>query len=610
MLFRSRLFSGLSVKNQKQRLILSLVVFVIVLAIPLSFLAKIGYDQFQKDVLIYHHWTSKNVARNTASDYEMRIKVENNRPIDDYQFYKARNGHYEAGATLSPLASIPEQSAIPGLISYFQVDESGTFSCPLLPTNATSIKNAKSVNHILSENEIEQRLALREEIKPILEQNGLLPTYSESESGSDFTDEIASKAEAKKKHRRAFSSDITKISTFKTRRSENGKLIFYRDIWQGENKLIQGFIVDEKTFLLGKLTDNFREAGFRTDTLLQLYYKDTHLSSQLRKFSRTKPAEIQEVSGATATMRRILADQKIPAPLDNYRVVFSADRMPIGEGTKTGAAFLAIIIAIIIAGLFIFYRLGIQQINLNEERLNFVSSVSHELKTPLTSIIMYADMLRSGMVSDQKKLGEYYNYIFFEGERLGRLIGNVLRLSKLGQDRADISLEYVPLSTALDLLRSKTSTVLENNGFNLKINYGELKAGKYSILIDRDAFTQVTINLIDNAVKFTSEYLTRPDTSVNALSKQIDVNVGIDPKNSDKLRIGFRDYGPGISSIDQKHIFKSFYRAGNELTRKTTGTGMGLALVSELAQAMEGHIEFFNRPQGAEFIVSFQFRES
>ena len=610
MLFRTKIFTGLSVDNQKKRLLLSLAIFVVALSVPLSILVKIGFEQFQKDVFFFHLWNSKHIIQKTASDMKMHIKVENNRAIDDYHFYKAQknSGNYKEGATLSPLASIPEKSTIPGLLSYFQVDEDGVFSCPLLPFSSSDENDPSSVNHILSAEEVAQRLLLREEIKPILIEQGFIKKEKEKveKLPGPGTGILANLSSPPNSENQVYLPGIKKISTFMSKRSRKGFVIFYRKIWNGENKLVQGFVVDEEKFVFDTLREKFLEAEYDTDVMLEVVYKNKHLASMTHEIGRNDTRSI--ISTEQPQKKIKLGEFELPYSLSDYGIVFSIDRLPIGDSTKTGGIFLAIIIGIIVAGLVVFYRLGIQQINLNDERLNFVSSVSHELKTPLTSIIMYADMLRSGMLTDQAKSKEYYDFIFFEGERLGRLISNVLRLSKLGQDRGDISLEYISLSSAIDIIKSKTSTLTDKNNFTLNIQLGDCVDSPCSILIDRDAFTQVIINLIDNAVKFTAEYLARPDTKDTALGRQIDINVAIGA-NNDKLKIGIRDYGPGISREDEKHIFKSFYRAGNELTRKTTGTGMGLSLVSELTQAMGGGVEFFNRSPGTEFVVSFQYRE-
>ena len=112
-------------------------------------------------------------------------------------------------------------------------------------------------------------------------------------------------------------------------------------------------------------------------------------------------------------------------------------------------------------------------------------------------------------------------------------------------------------------------------------------------MVDPDAFTQVILNLVDNAVKF----------SAKAEIKQIDISC----RRLSDNRVSFtvRDYGPGISKGQKKKIFQLFYRSENELTRSTVGTGIGLALVKQLAQQMGATINAVERAPGVEFRLVF-----
>ena len=620
MLFRSRFFTGISFRKQKKRLAYFLFLFAIALSIPLIFLVKIGFEQFQENVLSLHHWNGRQALRQTASDYLLHVRAENNRAIDDYQFFKTPSNQNlsEQGTTLSPLAAKPEELSIPGLVSYFQVDNLGTLSNPLLPFNEYSQAAYQSVSHLLSETDVAERLKLNKKIKPMLIEQGLLPSETITTSIDTFIEDEKNKNEGDDTVSRfVFSNDskntsrpieVKKISAFMARRTSNAHIIFFRNIWDNDRKLTQGFIVDEPRFLFQMLMQHFSEREFTEDVLLQLSHGESVVMNALHEINSLGEREITQLNMDLQEKSVRIYFGRLPAPLGSYSLTFSMSKLPIGQGTKTGAIFLAVVVLIIITGLITFHRLGIQQINLNEERLNFVSSVSHELKTPLTSIIMYADMLRSDMLTDKNKQHEYYNYIFFEGERLGRLIGNVLRLSKLGQDSTDICPEYVSLDTAIELIKAKTLNVLEKNNFKLNIHIGEDVPKNCSIYIDFDAFTQVIINLVDNGVKFTSEYLGRANTKPTPYSRQIDINISRDLDDSSKLSLGVRDYGPGVESDDKKHIFKSFYRAGNELTRKTKGAGMGLALVTELVNEMEGDVAFLARTPGSEFVINLLFR--
>ena len=100
---------------------------------------------------------------------------------------------------------------------------------------------------------------------------------------------------------------------------------------------------------------------------------------------------------------------------------------------------------VLLVGHYGLYRLGLQQIDLAVQRSDFVSAVSHELKTPLTAIRMYGEMLRAGWVQDEARRQTYYDFIFFESERLSRLIANVLQLARLTNHDAPLDLkEYHP----------------------------------------------------------------------------------------------------------------------------------------------------------------------
>jgi signal transduction histidine kinase len=204
---------------------------------------------------------------------------------------------------------------------------------------------------------------------------------------------------------------------------------------------------------------------------------------------------------------------------------------------------------------------------------------------------MYGEMLKSGWADEQKKQ-TYYEYIFDEGERLSRLIDNVLQLARLNKDGPTTMSEPVAISEVLDVIRSKLSTLAERAGFELKFVI-EPAASDAVISADVDALTQIFINLIDNAIKFSGE----------AAAKEIVITARCPDKNNVVLAV--RDFGPGIPPVAMKRLFELFYRPDNELTRTTAGTGIGLALVKQLVTAMSGRVDVKNQDPGAEFRLSF-----
>lgn len=255
------------------------------------------------------------------------------------------------------------------------------------------------------------------------------------------------------------------------------------------------------------------------------------------------------------------------------------------------------LVVVLLAGHYGLYRLGLQQIALATQRSDFVAAVSHELKTPLTAIRMYGEMLRAGWVQDDTRRQTYYDFIFFESERLSRLITNVLQLARLTNHDDPLPLTAYTVHQLLDVVRSKISTQAEAAGFALHflVDEGAEELAEASILADEDAFVQICINLVDNALKF----------SANAACKRIDVGVRRVPRQPRHAALFVRDYGPGVARDQVRQIFQLFYRGENALTRQTKGTGIGLALVKALATKMHAQVHLHNHTPGAEFQLIF-----
>jgi signal transduction histidine kinase len=283
----------------------------------------------------------------------------------------------------------------------------------------------------------------------------------------------------------------------------------------------------------------------------------------------------------------------LDTPLDTIEMVFRVARMPRGAGA-TLVDLLALALGLVmVVGHYGLYRVGIQHIELAAQHSDFVAAVSHELKTPLTSIRMYGEMLRAGWVTDEPQRQSYYDFIFFESERLSRLIANVLQLARLTNHNAALELQEYSLCQLLDLIRSKVSTQADAAGFTLQLIVPDdlQEAAADSVLAEADAVAQIFINLVDNAIKFAAQ----------AVPQRIDVGVRRLPGRPPQAVFFVRDYGPGIAREQLPHIFQRFYRGENELTRHTKGTGIGLALVNELAVMMHARVEVENCHPGAEF---------
>ena len=295
--------------------------------------------------------------------------------------------------------------------------------------------------------------------------------------------------------------------------------------------------------------------------------------------------------GAEQESSELLYQGRLIAPFGDVELIYTLARLPIGAGGQVIIWSALVLALVLIGGCLMLLRLGQRQLALARQQQDFVSAVSHELKTPLTSIRMYGEMLREGWV-DEAKRKTYYDFIFHEAERLTRLINNVLQLARLSRNEQAASISPVTVGAALAELKPRLESQLEASGFSLNID-GEAEVETLLIPVDVDWFIQIFINLVDNAVKF----------SADAENHKIDLQFR--QLQDGRVQFAVRDYGPGIEADQMKKIFTLFYRSENELTRETVGTGIGLALVRQLAGAMRAEVDVVNSEPGAEFRIRF-----
>ncbi len=377
----------------------------------------------------------------------------------------------------------------------------------------------------------------------------------------------------------------SEIDPFEMRLLDSGHFVLFRKVWRNGQRYIQGALIERESFLRGLFEPLFRETSLSQMSDLAIAYRGDIFTAFASNHSQRYLASSSEMQGA------LLYQGRLSAPLSEMELIFSVKHLPAGPGGRVLAWLSAILILVLCGGLYLLYRLGLGQLTLARQQQDFVSAVSHELKTPLTSIRMYGEMLREGWASEEKKRG-YYDYIYTESERLSRLINNVLQLARMTRNEQHIELHPVKVGELLDMLQSKVSTQIEQAGFTLHLAC-DGPARESLLAVEADSFTQIIINLVDNAIKF----------SAKAEQKRIDIGCQLQSKGG--VRFTVRDYGPGIAREQMKKIFKLFYRSENELTRETVGTGIGLALVRQLASAMHAEVDIINREPGAEFRLLF-----
>ncbi len=364
---------------------------------------------------------------------------------------------------------------------------------------------------------------------------------------------------------------------------DSGQLVLFRQVWQDGERFVQGLLFDQKIFVETLIKQAFEESTLVDVSDLILAYQGNVVRLFGASYSRQNQSDSSDRS-------ELLYQTRLVAPFSDLELIFSLARLPVGAGGQIILWSAFILGMVLVGGVFMLYRLGAGQIGLARQQQDFVSAVSHELKTPLTSIRMYGEMLREGWADEERKKF-YYDFIFNESERLSRLINNVLQLARLSRSEQVANLEPVSVAVLIDDLSSRLESQLQQAGFSAAIDCHENVKDK-TLKIDRDWFTQIMINLVDNAIKFSS----------NTEKSSVDLKC-----ESQQGRVVFsvRDYGPGIDKDQMKKIFKLFYRSENELTRETVGTGIGLSLVQQLASAMQAEVDVLNCDPGAEFRVSF-----
>lgn len=552
-----------------------------------------------------------------------------------------------------------------GLVGYFNISSQGKLNTPLLPY--TTQAEMATANTRLNRQEVGRRLQIHSNVQQILNDNGLLAlaqskpqqgsrgatgltqggesqdggalgplekSLADSQRVSPSAPNIGSHSAglqilqpsfqptyqptAQPSHQPSFqpyisqklkqeisSSSKAKVEPFKLIETDQQQLIFYRTARTGQDLSTQGFIVDEKAFLYDLIGLSVRRFGFDSAVQVQLNSKDEG-EGQFFQYSLDALGQAEVVLSQQRNAllaKKTLYQGQLISPFQGMSLDFTTDQLPLGAAANFVLFFVVLLTLVMIAGCLGFYWLGIKQIALAEQRMNFVSSVSHELKTPLTSILMYSQMLKSGMVTSADTMLEYYNFIYFESERLSRLINNVLQLSDLSRHKEVINLEYVGLETLQDIIASKISTLIDKHDFDLHFNLDSDIPDEFEACVDLDAFVQIVINLVDNAVKFYN------GAKIKDVSRQkIDIGFSRVKNAPEKLRFSIRDFGPGISSAQRDKIFELFYRCGNELTRTTSGTGIGLALVNELVHAQGGEILVKAEQPGVSFEIIFDAR--
>jgi signal transduction histidine kinase len=226
----------------------------------------------------------------------------------------------------------------------------------------------------------------------------------------------------------------------------------------------------------------------------------------------------------------------------------------------------------LLSGIALTIRATDREARLAQAKSNFVANVSHELKTPLSLLSLFSEILELGRVKNEEKKIEYYQIIRHESLRLNKMIDNILDFSKIEAGRKTYNLAHSDIAEVIQNVLSSYRYQIDNAGFDVRTN---IQPDLPPVLIDRDAMSQAISNLLDNAMKYSREV------------KQLSITTGT--VRSD-LSIEIADRGIGIPRAEQAKIFEKFYRVGNGLVHDVKGSGLGLSLVKHIIEAHKGTI--------------------
>lgn len=282
------------------------------------------------------------------------------------------------------------------------------------------------------------------------------------------------------------------------------------------------------------------------------------------------------------TVRRLtdrLAIERAPTDDPLLRVVAGPSDLDLdAERSDDRTRYLwtaAGLLSVVAVGLYVLFRSVRREVDAARRKQDFVAAVTHELKTPLAGIRMYADMLKEGWVPEGETTGTYADRIVNETKRLANLVDQVLDFSSFERGVTTFQPVLGDLGIAVREAVELSTPAAREAGVPVRV---EVEAGLAPVSFDGTLVRPLVVNLVDNAIKYSA----RSDTK--------DVVVAV-RRDGAHVALSVADRGVGIAAADRTRVFEPFFRSGDEMTRTARGVGIGLALVERYAKAHGALIE-------------------
>lgn len=342
------------------------------------------------------------------------------------------------------------------------------------------------------------------------------------------------------------------------------ELVLYRLVSSGGSRSVQGALLDRA----------------------QIF--DRWMPTVLERHSvpSTRPRVVRAGEVASCSLRTPASDI-----LEDLELCFPPDALMDVKGVPAPELGLLFALVVVVASaIYVTDAAARRADELARERGAFISAVSHELRTPLTTLRMHAELLRDGLVSEEKRR-KFHDDMVQESVRLSHLVENVLEATRLEEGRRLLRASHGDLGAVVRGIASSQAPFIQTKGYAVEVRADD----EVPCTFDRQAVEQIVVNLIDNAVKYAAE----------ANDKTVLVDVRSEPGDSSRadgkqggaiLRV--LDRGPGIPSEELEKVFQRFHRVQRPGQDHIVGTGLGLALVRELAVAHGGTARALPRDGG------------
>jgi signal transduction histidine kinase len=343
------------------------------------------------------------------------------------------------------------------------------------------------------------------------------------------------------------------------------ELVLYRLVSSGGSRSVQGALLDRA----------------------QIF--DRWMPTVLERHSvpSTRPRVVKTGEDASCSLRTRASDI-----LEGLELCFPPDALVDVKGVPAPEIGLLFALVVVVASaIFVTDAAARRADELARERGAFISAVSHELRTPLTTLRMHAELLRDGLVSEEKRR-KFHDDMVQESVRLSHLVENVLEATRLEEGRRALRASHGDLGAVVRGIAAAQAPFIQTKGYAVEVRAED----EVPCTFDRQAVEQIVVNLIDNAVKYAAE------ANDKTVLVEVRAELPSDASRTDGKHGGailrVLDRGPGIPSDELEKVFQRFHRVQRPGQDHIVGTGLGLALVRELAMAHGGTARALARDGG------------